>query len=124
MVVCKSLKGLPSLQENCGSCGLLDFTRTGCRICEEVQVGSSVLRRVSVMCVEKQLTLQRCPVLSQGLLLAQWHPGRDAAAPGQKHPHEDPSGRQDQPPWHHAGYARHLTQNALILHPPQDQNEA
>lgn len=51
--------------------------------------------------------LERRPVLSQGLLLAQRHSCRDAASSGQKHPYEDTSGCQDQPPWHNARYARY-----------------
>lgn len=51
--------------------------------------------------------LERRSVPPQGLLLAQRHSSGDAASSGQKHPHEDTSGCQDQPPRHNARYARH-----------------
>lgn len=94
---------LLSSQENCGSCGLFNFTRTSCRIREEVQVEPSSFLQMIVMVVRRF----RGPLSpSQGLLLAQRHSCRDAASSGQKHPHEDTSGCQDQPPRHHARYAR------------------
>lgn len=58
--------------------------------------------------------LERRSVLPQGLLLAQRHPCGDAASSGQEHPYEDARGCQDQPPRHHARYARYTP---VILQP-------